>query len=516
MPLTHVCVWESGIGYRRVTVEEACELYPWGASAKSGHFVCELCAQNVLLTAPGVNVRHFRHDSASQNKECEERQAHFDSSYGRSVQGLNSHAMPLRISVTGTAFSMQLGFFFPQDSKVCCDRIKIALDTHEVYEYSFERIERAGTTYLDVGTLPSRVYGIEYVNANEELKKFWSTKVMGVNATGSFFDGKTGKILQPGGKAYSENSYYLLQRCPLYSHSTDIVAMEMAKRQVNSFITWYLYKIRVKNFSAQAAKFFLKYAIFLTERPTRFYPVWPPYIKDPYFIYHDASEFYFYLCGDDAELKSFPATAKAVSVHNGRLYKLFTKEREQLVSFGKSGALGFSYLIRQPLQREASPPTVVISDQAGSVLTDTIYDKIPKLKLISVLCQYDGKAVVKKNDRVEYIYRIAAEQDFIIDGLSYGTEIFFYQGCDLVCSIRFDKKEAAFNASVSDDLLVKMLESCSGPMIPITHTIGTFANKYSAYPKTKRWLYAAARQGEISRKALQLLRDNTPNASRRG
>lgn len=77
MPLTHVCVWDSKIGYRRITVEEACKMYPYGASARSGHFVCELCAQNVLLTAPGMNVQHFRHDPASPNKECDERQASF-------------------------------------------------------------------------------------------------------------------------------------------------------------------------------------------------------------------------------------------------------------------------------------------------------------------------------------------------------------------------------------------------------------------------------------------------------
>lgn len=112
MPLTHVCVWDSKTGYRRVTVEEACEMYPYGASARSGHFVCELCAQNVLLTAPGMNVQHFRHDPASPNKECDERQASFDPNYGRSLRALNSHIMPLRLVVTGSIFSLQLGFFY--------------------------------------------------------------------------------------------------------------------------------------------------------------------------------------------------------------------------------------------------------------------------------------------------------------------------------------------------------------------------------------------------------------------
>ena len=91
MPLSHVCVWDADIGYKRISLESACKMYPNGASAKSGYFVCELCAQNVLLTAPGVNVRHFRHDPSSPNKECDERQAHFDPLYGRRLRNLNSH-----------------------------------------------------------------------------------------------------------------------------------------------------------------------------------------------------------------------------------------------------------------------------------------------------------------------------------------------------------------------------------------------------------------------------------------
>ena len=74
MPLTHVCVWDSKIGYRRITVEDACKMYPYGASARSGHFVCELCAQNVLLTAPGmmfntsVMIRHLPIKNATNAK----------------------------------------------------------------------------------------------------------------------------------------------------------------------------------------------------------------------------------------------------------------------------------------------------------------------------------------------------------------------------------------------------------------------------------------------------------------
>lgn len=511
MPLTHVCVWDSKIGYRRVTVEEACEMYPYGASARSGHFVCELCAQNVLLTAPGINIQHFRHDPATPNKECDERQAYFDPTYGRSLRSLNSHVMPLRITLTDTSFVLQLGFFYPPDSKAHCDRIKIAGDSHQIFEYSFERIEKIGTTYLNVGSIPSQVYGVEYVNANSELKRFWSNKITGINTTGSFFDGRTGQILQSGGKAYSGNFYYLLQRRPLYSYHTDIEATEVARTQSNSSTTWYLYKIRVKKFSAYSAKFFLKYAIFLTEKPTRFYPIWPTYIEDPYFIYHNSAEFYFYLCGDDAELKSYPATANVLGTQGGKLYKLYTREREQLISLGKSGALGFSYLIKQALSKKAPLPSVTICDHAGNLLNEETYSKLPKSKFITVSCQYDGKAIVQRNGKTERIYKISSEQDLEIDELTFGTEIHFYQGCDYIQSIRFEQERANCDVLTLDDALVKKLNACSGAMIPVTHAVGNLISKFEVYPQTKRWIYTAVRQGEISRTALHLLRNTIQN-----
>lgn len=164
MPLSHVCVWDADIGYKRISLESACKMYPNGASAKSGYFVCELCAQNVLLTAPGVNVRHFRHDPSSPNKECDERQAHFDPLYGRRLRNLNSHLMPLRITVAKESFALQMGFFCPPDSGARCDKIRITTNSGKAYEYSFERIERGGTTYLNIGETPSREYNLEYIN----------------------------------------------------------------------------------------------------------------------------------------------------------------------------------------------------------------------------------------------------------------------------------------------------------------------------------------------------------------
>ena len=95
MPLTHVCVWDGKAGYRRVSIEEACSMYPYKVSANSEIFVCSLCAQPVCLTAPGIQRRNFRHNSATQNKECEDRAQ----AYARASTGYNCHPMPLRIKV---------------------------------------------------------------------------------------------------------------------------------------------------------------------------------------------------------------------------------------------------------------------------------------------------------------------------------------------------------------------------------------------------------------------------------
>lgn len=92
MPLTHVCVWDSKIGYRRITVEKANELYPYEVSARGSQFVCELCAQNVGFSKARVDTgtRYFFHSSAEQNKECEDIFRMFQATTAN-IEGLQYH-----------------------------------------------------------------------------------------------------------------------------------------------------------------------------------------------------------------------------------------------------------------------------------------------------------------------------------------------------------------------------------------------------------------------------------------
>lgn len=69
--LTHVCMFYKH-SWKRVTPEEAAEIFPETVSAHGGLFMCELCGQYVSLTKEGKKIRHFRHRSREADKSCPE------------------------------------------------------------------------------------------------------------------------------------------------------------------------------------------------------------------------------------------------------------------------------------------------------------------------------------------------------------------------------------------------------------------------------------------------------------
>ena len=506
MSLTHVCVWDNKTGYRRISITEACNKYPYGVEAKSGLFVCELCAQNVLLTNPGENVRHFRHDPSSPNKECEERQQSFDPTYGRSVEGLNSHSLPIRIKALSDGFMLQMGFFSPPDASAHCERIRIFGDALKPFEYSFERIESTGTTFMDIGSVPSKKYRIEYVNSNSEFSKYYPTSFDGICEKGTFFDFKTGIILQSGAKAYSSNEYYLLAQQSYYSGNPDIDIREVACVKLDSHCYWHLYRVRVERFSKYSARFFLKNAVFLTEKPTEYYPIWPAYIREGYYYYYNSNELYFYLCGDDSVLKAFPKESSVIKAADGRIYKLRARGREQLVSFGKSGAMGFSYLIKKPLDKVHFLPRIIVKDLLGTELVGDVFQSLPKSRAIIVSSEYDGKVEIIKNTRIVRAYRITAQKDLMIEGLSLGICIRLFQGLDVVKSIRFENAEHNKMLHANDAEIVKKLRNCSGPLAAANHSFAAFAEKLNDLPLTRRWFIRALRKDALPVSAIKLIR----------
>lgn len=56
--LTHVSYWNNG--WKKISVEEASKMFPYGAEAGSHLFMCELCGHYVTLTKRGIYIPYFK------------------------------------------------------------------------------------------------------------------------------------------------------------------------------------------------------------------------------------------------------------------------------------------------------------------------------------------------------------------------------------------------------------------------------------------------------------------------
>ena len=520
MSLTHVCRWDSQNGYVPVSAEEAATLFPERVPARSKMLVCSLCGQSVTFTAFGSNKRHFRHQTKEADKECEDRATQYDN---RS-SSINSHDMPIRIQVGDDSLVLQMGFFQPRSSgskNVFFEKMRIkSIDDGRTYEYRYDRLEDVGVTYLKIGDIPSSEYTIDYENPSPSLRMIWPRRVRGVSPKGALFDCKTGRMLQSGGRAYVGGQYYLLQKHALYEKTAgDGLRIEKQFHlpdKHNTGLSWKLYKISVKSFSKEVAHFFLEKSVFLTQRPAEFYPIWPIYVQDPFFIYHEQDVLYFYLSDPETALNAYPQIEgrakpeyQLLDDRGGRLYKVPSSGRDQLVSklisIGSYGGTGFSYSVRKSLKMTTLSPRIIVKDLNGHEIQD-ICKKIPKNKSIIITCQYDGKVKHKKGDAIFAVSQVKAGEQLLVDKLAFQDEVLIYQGFDLIRTISFVKDAARTNNKMSDEELYQTVVRFDGTQMKVDHSIGSMAKDMTQYPKTRNWLLKQIRTGSISIRAYKYIR----------
>lgn len=130
--------------------------------------MCKLCGQHVTFTNGTKQKRHFRHNSAEQDKDCEDRTQYSDS--GEYSLRASDRELPLRLKVMSRRnFELQLGLppvpeLMPE--KLSSHKIIISCqDNQRRYVYSFERISENSTTYLPVGNIPCEQYTVTVVPA---------------------------------------------------------------------------------------------------------------------------------------------------------------------------------------------------------------------------------------------------------------------------------------------------------------------------------------------------------------
>ena len=523
MALTHVYEWNKEIGFTPITAEEAAKNFPdHGVSAQKEIFLCKLCNQYVTLTAPGKNIRHFRHSSAAQNKECEERQKYIKSFH---LTSFKAPYLPIRLHINNSNFQLQLGFFLPRNNNELfeCNKIKIVGDYNQNFEYSFDRIESEGISYLSVGSLPSKEYKISYENSTSSLSSYWPSVVTGISPEGTFFNTTNNKMLPLGSKALTNQKYYFLQRLssPNLPKISGLSIQLIAEEKLSLSHSWYLYLVEIQNFTKEAARFFLQRSIFLTEKPACFYSIWPPCIQDNIFIYHSNEKIYFYLQNNQAELKIYPAEKtynfiQSFKTSNGLLYSIFSSSKKQLVSLGINGSLGFTYILKTSINKEISYPKINIKDKIGNILQENSYTQLPKSKKLYISASFDGKVVIYKNKKLKLISKIFPNETFQINNISYGTVIKIFQGCDCIETIGFNKKQVNNTASfIKDQILLNKLKSSSnkGQLIKIPHSFGAAIKLLSNYPHSKQWFSNVIRKGKISTKAYKTLVKEITNLS---
>lgn len=217
---------------------------------------------------------------------------------------------------------------------------------------------------------------------------------------------------------------------------------------------------------------------------------------------------YFYLHGRDAELNLYPSviSPRYTELDNGRLYRIFSSSKEQLLSLGPFGSIGFSYLMKKDLSMEAALPQVQIKSMDGKLMEKDSWSQLPKGNQITVQAPFDGKIVVLRNGYIHEIRRIIAMQELTVDGISYGLEIQIFQNCDLVRSICFQKLQPSIDYVEQDRMLLEALRNCRGSMVSVPHSIGASAKLMAQLPLSRQWVYQAIRRGKMPVDAKKILR----------
>lgn len=303
--LNHVCMW-SEHGWIRVTAEEAARIHPGGTvSVHSGLFMCELCGQYVTLTNGDTRIRYFKHSAFEANKNCPERTF---GPYYMPEYNPGEHELPIRLVLKDNTFSLELGLLYVPETilrRQSEKKITITTSTGKEFVYSFERLNCDTITYLSIGNEPSPRYKL---TSSDELVAFWPRIVNGIDARGSVFEKKTGKMLPLDADIQIGKKYLLLTNDRyIWCRQTDGLRITKACENRVGWKTWCVYEIEATKLSEYAAKFFLDRHYRLTDIPMRLTPIWPLHIETPYIIKHGKNDMIMHVSGNrSATPKTFP------------------------------------------------------------------------------------------------------------------------------------------------------------------------------------------------------------------
>lgn len=504
--LTHVKIW-SEHGWQSITAEEASRMHPGGTvSARSGLFMCDLCNQYVTLTDGEQRVRYFRHSAYEDSKDCPERT--FGAGYTPTALP-GAHELPLRLTGIQTrSFSLEVGMLYvPAD--ILAEQEQQYFSVIPVnsgvssYRYSFDRLNENGITYVPIGSEPANQYRII---CTPKLRTFWPESVKGIAAKGSLFHCTNGKMLPENSDVQLGRKYNLLTRYSLYIEYPGI-AYKLLTRAPSG---WLIYEIEPTGMTEDAAKFFLERHYRLTDSPISIQPVWPLYVEGAYVIKHNADALYFHIRGNsDVSSKVFPESnvdSYRNRISGAQLVKVKTLGRQQMISAGRfARTADYLYFWREDLNAMQATKQLSQKDWSGAEIPGGEQSQLPEKGILQITLPFDGTAEMWKHEKLVEKRSISANNEVVLDNISYDTRIVILQGFDVVWEGSFVKPKNQ-SSSVTDEQLLQKLIQCRGTPIPIYHSAGAIAEKLNGKPRTKAWLRNAIRNGEISSEAYEILK----------
>ena len=381
--LNHVCIW-SEKGWTPITAKEAARLHPTGGgvSYKSGLFRCDLCGQYVTLANGQKNDSYFRHYSDVKSKDCPDR-VQVSTSINSFLPGV--HTLPLKLrKITSTSFELQMGFIALPDELfplIQNKSIKITArgNAEKPLIYLGTRIQKDCTTYMSLGNQISDAYTVEVQAHPKEIEQIWPRVVEGIDRNGALFDSQTGKKLPPDADVQIQHTYYLLTGQILCCERD--VEIRRISTVYDGFTRWMIYEVKATEFSQQVARFFMNYNCRLTENPVVTFPLWPVCVEKPYVILHKHADITMFLQGYCVQPKVFPSSYIRLFRSQDKdqmVFCLNSRERQQLLSTGRTKVLKYMYLWRTELSETAATPVIEVTDIEGNPIHPLIQNTLPK------------------------------------------------------------------------------------------------------------------------------------------
>lgn len=510
MPLTHVCMW-SGHGWKRVTAYDAAKMFPYGISAYSGLFMCDICGQYVTLTNGGIRDPYFKHSSEEKSKDCPERT--FANGTYATTFNEQIHSLPIKLTLrSGRSFEIALGFFsLPSDLIGKKDKHTIIIqggNSSQKFQYSLERLNPNGITYLSVGEMPYETYKISCSFDTQKVQSYWPSIIQGISADGTLFDKETGKKLPEDADVSVGHTYYLITKRGYILDKPYISQKRVCTSSNGYFNAWYVYEIQASKYDESSARFFLELHARLTDHPVKLFPIWPEFIEYPYRVMHRKDVLYFYLEGEEVTSKAFPYAyiqKSDLSSEDTHILRIESNDRQQLVSAGRVKVLKYTYLWKDSLLRPVGRKELCVVDDTGQQLSPGTYQHSPSNGQISFSCEIDGFVEVNDIDGFPINrYSFSAGQKTIVDNVRIGTTVNIYYGLDLVWSAKFEQSTS--DSEIDERNLIKQLETYQYDYIRISHAAGSLAAELQRYPMLRNWYRLQVKNGKISKRALQIIK----------